>query len=55
LRGLEQPGQPLVVAPVDLALHQQRQPGVEVQIGRCVRGGPVLRCGHQAIQAQARS
>ena len=44
----------LVVAPVDLALHQQRQAFVEAQLGR--RGGLVAWSamrGDHAVQAQA--
>ena len=50
---LEQPRQALVVAPVDLALHQQRQPLVEGQLGRGGAGGLVGQRVHHAVQAQA--
>jgi len=52
LGGLEQPGEPLGVAPVDLALHQQRQPIVEGQLAGCRRCGLVGQGVDHAVQAQ---
>ena len=49
---LEQPGHAAVVAPGNLALHQQRQPVVEGQFGRGGSAGLVLQGMHHAVQAQ---
>lgn len=40
------PGHPLVIAPVDLALHRQRPRGMELQIGYRVHGSRIMQCGH---------
>ncbi len=53
LGGLEQPGHAPVVAPGDLALHQQRQSLVEAQAGGGGAGGLLLDGAHHAVQAQA--
>jgi hypothetical protein len=50
---LQQPGHASVIAPGDLALHQQREPVVEAQFGGGGAGGLLLDGADHAVQAQA--
>src|SRR6218665_204683 len=49
---LEQARQTLVVASVDLALHEQAQPLLEAERGRRAADGLIAQCGRHAVQAQ---